>query len=55
MELVYAESEQLDKDALFAALSRGETVDWGDYISVKGRTDFKARDLTADEREAQDG
>jgi hypothetical protein len=55
MELVYAESEQLDKDALFDALSRGETVDWGDYISVKGRTDFKARDLTADEREAQDG
>jgi hypothetical protein len=54
MELVYTESESLDRDALRLALESGEPVDWQQFVTPKGRTDFKSRDLTAEEQEAGD-
>jgi hypothetical protein len=54
LELVYSEHEEIDKDALWASLASGEPHR-EHFTKTKGRTDFKARDLTADEREAQDG
>jgi len=54
MELVYTESESLDRDALRLALESGEPVDWQQFVTAKGRTDFKSRDLTAEEQEAGD-
>jgi len=50
MELVYAESESFDWRAFLEA----QDPDPAEYTKVKGRTDFKARDLTADELEGQD-
>jgi hypothetical protein len=52
MEFVYSESESMDWRAFLAA---PDDADPQDYVSTKGRTDFKARDLTAEEREGQDG
>jgi hypothetical protein len=52
MELIYTESETMDWRAFLAA---PDDADPQDYVSTKGRTDFKARDLTADEMEGQDG
>jgi len=56
MELVYTESESFDREGFFAAMRNPgvEPVDIEDYVRVKGRTDFKSRDLTAEEREAGD-
>lgn len=59
-ELVYAESEVIEnKDALLDAVERavdyGEPFDRARFVRVKGRTDFKARDLTAEEREQRNG
>lgn len=51
MEFVYAESETFDHKGFLA--SPGAEVQ--DFVKVKGRTDFRARDLTAEEREGQDG
>jgi len=55
MELVYSEHESMDHKGFLAAIAEGEIVPVEDYVKVKGRTDFKARDLTADELEGQDG
>jgi hypothetical protein len=55
MEFVYGESETFDHKGFLAAVSTGAVLDVGDFVKVKGRTDFRARDLTAEEREAQDG
>jgi len=55
-ELVYTEHEVVtDKDELLAAVDRavryGEDFERADFIRVKGRTDFKARDLSEEELE----
>jgi hypothetical protein len=57
MEFRYRESETFDREGFLSAMRRPgvEPVDIEDYVKVKGRTDFAARDLTADEREGQDG
>jgi hypothetical protein len=52
MEFVYSESESMDWRAFLAA---PDDADPQDYVSTKGRTDFRARDLTAEEMEGQDG
>lgn len=54
MELVYAEHESFDHKGFAAALARGDDVLLEDFLKSKGRTDFRARDLTSEEREAED-
>ena len=50
-ELVYSEHEEVaDKEAFFAAVDRGERVDRSEFMRTKGRTDFRARDLTVEEQ-----
>lgn len=53
-ELVYSESESVtDREGLFSAVDRavqyGEDFDRARFVKVKGRTDFRARDLTPEE------
>lgn len=54
-ELVYSESEVIqDKEAFLDAVERavayGEPFDRARFVRVKGRTDFRARDLTEEEK-----
>jgi hypothetical protein len=59
-ELVYSEHEEIrDKDGLLAAVDRavryGDPFERSEFVKVKGRTDFKARDLSDEELEEGNG
>jgi PD-(D/E)XK nuclease superfamily len=60
LELVYSESEAItDRDAMFSAVDRavtyGEPFDRGEFVKAKGRTEFKARELTVEELAPREG
>jgi hypothetical protein len=59
-ELVYSEHEEIrDKEGLLAAVDRavryGDPFERSEFVKVKGRTDFKARDMSEEELEEGNG
>jgi hypothetical protein len=51
MELVFGEYESFDHKGFAFALSEGRDVRVEDFLSVRQRTDFRSRDLTAEEQD----